>query len=170
MYLISSEGYKNAGVGFKRVRKTDEIWASMKNVGRGMGVKNISDLVLKEIHGILKAKNPTKEQIKEYKMTEGEIFQNFGGIKYKNNKNVYVKNVVMTAIIKRCTDEKKRGTRAIDGFRKELMIPDSEIPECPEFEVKSKIGKWFMNEKILKEYSVRVYEIDPFFMIITKKE
>ena len=41
MYLISYEGYKNVGVGFKRVRKTDEIWASMKNVGRGMGVKNI---------------------------------------------------------------------------------------------------------------------------------
>ena len=49
-------------------------------------------------------------------------------------------------------------------------IPDSEIPECPEFEVKSKIGKWFMNEKILKENSVRVYEIDPFFMTITKKK
>ena len=35
----------------------------MKDVGSGMGVKNKSDLVLKEIHGILKTKNPTKEQI-----------------------------------------------------------------------------------------------------------
>ena len=43
------------------------------------------------------------------------------------------------------------------------MIPDSEIPKCPEFEVKSKIGKLFMNEKILEEYSVRIYEIDPYF-------
>ena len=41
-------------VGFKKVRKTDKIWTSMKDVGSGMGVKNISDLVLKEIHGILK--------------------------------------------------------------------------------------------------------------------
>ena len=40
-------------------------------------------------------------------------------------------------------------------------IPDSEIPECPEFEVKSKIGKLFMNEKVLEEYSVKIYEIDP---------
>ena len=31
------------------------------------------------------------------------------------------------------------------------MISDSEIPKCPEFEVKSKIGKLIMNEKI-KEY------------------
>ena len=37
----------------------------MKDVRSGMGVKNISDLVWKEIHGILKTKNPTKEQIKK---------------------------------------------------------------------------------------------------------
>ena len=44
----------------------------------------------------------------------------------------------MTTIIKRCKGEKTRGIRAIDGFRKTLMTPDSEIPKCPEFEVKSK--------------------------------
>ena len=66
----------------------------------------------------------------------------------------------MTAIIKRYRGEKV--IRVIDGFRKKLMIPDSEISECPEFEVKSKIGKLFMNEKILEEYSVSVYKIDPF--------
>ena len=43
------------------------------------------------------------------------------------------------------------------------MIPDSEISKCPEFEVKSKIGKLFMKEKILEEYSVRIYEINPYF-------
>ena len=43
------------------------------------------------------------------------------------------------------------------------MIPDSEIPKCPEFEVKSKIGKLFTNEKILEEYSVKIYGIDPYF-------
>ena len=32
-----------------------------------------------------------------------------------------------------------------------------------ESEVKSKIGKLFMNEKIQEEYSVRIYEIDPYF-------
>ena len=48
------------------------------------------------------------------------------------------------------------------------MIPDSEIPACPEFEVKSKIGKWFINEKVLEENSIRIYEIDLFFMSITK--
>ena len=49
----------------------------------------------------------------------------------------------MTTTIKRCRGEKTRDIRAIDGFRKKLMIPDSGIRKCPEFEVKSKIGKNF---------------------------
>ena len=64
---------------------------------------------------------------------------------------------------------KKRGERRIDGFRKKVMNPESEFPACPEFEVKSKRGKLFMNEKIFEEYSVKIYEIDPFFMSIAKK-
>ena len=125
------------------------------------------DLVLKEIHGIIKTKNPTNEQIKKYKTTEREIFEEFANLSKKelnakSNKNVYVKNVVMTAIIKPCRGDKKRGVRAIEGFRKKLMISDSETPEYPKFEVKSGIGKWFMNEKILEEYLAKIYKIDPF--------
>ena len=70
MYLISAEGYKNAEVDAKIVRKTGKIWVGMKDVRSGMGVKNISDLVLKELRGVLKTQNPTKEQISEYKITE----------------------------------------------------------------------------------------------------
>ena len=60
--------------------ETGEIWASMKDVGSSMDVKNISDLVLKEIHGILKTKNPTKEQINKYKMTERKIYEKFDNL------------------------------------------------------------------------------------------
>ena len=48
------------------------------------------------------------------------------------------------------------------------MIPDFEIPQCPEFEVKSKIGKVFKNHNPLEEYSVRIYEIDRFFVNMKK--
>ena len=147
----------------------------MKDVGSGMGVKNISDLVLKELRSVLKTKNPTKEQISEYKITEREHYEKFDNISEeelnaKINKTIYVRNDIMTTIIKCFRGEKKRGIRATDEFRKKLMIPDSEIPACWEFEVKSKIEKLFMNEKILDEYSVKIYEIDPFFMSITKKK
>ena len=101
-------------------------------------------------------------------MTEREIYEKFDNLSKdelntKSNKNVYVKNNIMTNIIKHCRGEKKRGIRAIDGFRKKLMILDFEISKCPEHEVKSKIGTIFVNKKILEEYSVKIYEIDPYF-------
>ena len=58
---------------------------------------------------------------------------------------------------------KKRGQRKIGRFRKKLMIPESEISECSEYEVKSKIGNIFVNERRLEEYSVKIYEIDTYF-------
>ena len=136
MYLISVEGYKNSGVYFLKVRKTDEIWTSTKDIESGMGVKNISDLVLKEIYGTCGTKNLTKMQINSYKMTVREIYEKFSNLSkdelnIKNNKNINVRNDVMKTIIK-----KKRGIRAIDGFRKKLMISDPEISEYPEHEVK----------------------------------
>ena len=69
----------------------------------------------------------------------------------------------MTTIIKRGSGEKTRGIKAIDRFRNKLMIPDSKIPKCPEFEVKSKIGKIFKKHNPLEEYSVKIYEIYPYF-------
>ena len=47
----------------------------------------------------------------------------------------------MTTILKRCRGAKRRGIKAIDGFRRKLMISESETPKCPEVEVKSKIEK-----------------------------
>ena len=80
----------------------------MKDVQNGLGVQNISDLVLKEIYGIYKI----KEQIKTYKMTKREIFEKFDNLSedelnVKNNKEVCSKNDVMTIVIKRCRGEKK---------------------------------------------------------------
>ena len=48
MYLISAEGYKSADVHILKIEKSGEIWVSMKNVNDGLGVKNMSHLVLKE--------------------------------------------------------------------------------------------------------------------------
>ena len=169
MHLISAEGYKNAGVHFSKVKKTEEIWPSMKDSGRGIGIKNISDLVLKGIYGICGKKNLTKEKIKNYKITEREIYEKFGNLREnelntKSNKNVYVRNDVMTAITKhRRGEKKKKRHNSNRRIQKKLMIPDFEISKCPEHEVKSKIGPIFVNEKILEEYSVKICEIDPYF-------
>ena len=112
MYLISVEGYKNGNINFLTIKTTSEIWVSMKDVGSGMGVKNISDLVLKEIYGICKTKNPSKEQVNEYKMIKKQIYKKFTNLSQEklniiNNKKTYVKNNVMATIIKCCRGEKK---------------------------------------------------------------
>ena len=81
-------------------------------------------------------------------MTEREFFKTFNDfdeddLNTKSNKNVFVKNTIMTNVIKNCKGEKK-----------EVSI---------EHKVKSKIEKIFVNEEILEEYSVKIYEIDPYF-------
>ena len=75
MYLISVEGYNNTNVDFLKIKTTSEIWVSMKDAGSGMGVKNTSDLVSKEIYGTCETKNPSKEQVNEYEMTKRDIYK-----------------------------------------------------------------------------------------------
>ena len=77
----------------------------------------------KKIYGICETKNLTKKQVNEYKMAKRQIYKTFTNLSKKelntkNNKKAYVRNDVMTTIIKRCRGEKTRGIRAIDGFRK----------------------------------------------------
>ena len=93
MYLISAEGYKNANVEFLTIKTTSEICVNIKDVGSGIGVKNISDLVVEEIYGICETKNSTKKQVDEYKMTKREIYKKFDNLSEKklntkNNKKV----------------------------------------------------------------------------------
>ena len=68
------------------IATTSEIWVNIKDVESGMGVKNISDLVLKEIHGICETKNPTKEQVNGYKMTKREIYKKLTNLRQKRIK------------------------------------------------------------------------------------
>ena len=112
MYLISIEGYENAKV-ISLKNKNGDLWVIMNDVKDDLGVKNMSDLVLKEIYGAYKKTNLPKEEIKCYKMTEREFSKTYydydeDNLSTKSNKNVFVKNTIMTNIIKNCKGEKKR--------------------------------------------------------------
>ena len=58
-------------------------------------------------------------------------------------------DITLWQLLLKVAEVKKKGEK-IDGFIKKLMIPESEIEECPKFEVKSKIGNILVNKKILK--------------------
>ena len=55
MDLISAKAYENAKVHTIQVK--NDLWVSMKNVENGLGVKNISDVVLKQMYGAYEKKN-----------------------------------------------------------------------------------------------------------------
>ena len=112
MNLTSADRCKNADVNFSIIRKTAQIWVSMKNVHNGLGVKNMSDLVLKEIYGRYGTKNLKNNEIKKCKMTEREIFKKYDNLSEnelntKSNKEVDVRNDVITSVIMHCRGEKK---------------------------------------------------------------
>ena len=78
MYFISTEGYENANVHYLPQKNS-----KIKDVKIGMGVKIMSGLVFKEIYCICETKNPTEEQVKEYKMTEREYYRRFDNLSKK---------------------------------------------------------------------------------------
>ena len=68
---------------------------------KGLGIKNMSDLMRKEIYGIFETKNPAKDQVKKYKRCENVLDNNF------NATFVYVRSDLISRIIKDCRGEKK---------------------------------------------------------------
>ena len=120
MNFISAERYKNSKVDFLQIRKTDEIWVSMKHLHDRLGIKNMSDLVLKEIHGKYERKNLTDEEIRKYKMSEREIFKKYDNLSEnernnRNNKEIYVRNDVIMSVIVRWRGEKEEGKKLMDS-------------------------------------------------------
>ena len=70
-------------------------------------------------------------------MTEREIYEKFDNLSKeelntKNNKTG-MSEMMSWLLLLSVAGVKKKGIRAINGFRKKLMIPDFEIPKCPEF-------------------------------------
>ena len=69
MVIITAEAYENAEVHTIKVNNKELFWLKMADVQDGLGIKNISDLVRKEIFGKYyheeqSIKDLTKEQIR----------------------------------------------------------------------------------------------------------
>ena len=66
MVVITIENCTNAKVHTITVGNRKLFWTKMIDIENGLGLKNISDIVRKEIHDIFETNNPTEEQVKEY--------------------------------------------------------------------------------------------------------
>ena len=72
-YLISAEWYEKADVHILIIKKNGEIWVSVENSHNGLGVKNMSDLVLKKYMVFIKQKTVQMNKLKNTKWST-EIF------------------------------------------------------------------------------------------------
>ena len=75
MGLIWAERYKNEEVDFLRVRKTDEIWVSMKNVHGGLGVKSMFDLIWKKYMANMKEKAFQMKRLENIKWLKEKVLK-----------------------------------------------------------------------------------------------
>ena len=103
MAVITIEKCKNAKVKTVGVGNEELFWIRMIDIQNGLGFKNMSDLVRKEIHGIFSTDEPTSKQIKEYKRSLQELTKS----PRNDSKIKYVRSDLIERILKSCRGVKK---------------------------------------------------------------
>ena len=103
MVFITVQDYVEARVHAIKVENKKLFWVKMIDVLKGLELKNICDLAIKEICGIFETKNFTEEQKKKYIRTEREITKKpVDDSKYK-----YARSDLMEKMIKNCRGVKQ---------------------------------------------------------------
>ena len=70
------------------------LWLRNKDIGEKLGVENIDDLIDKEMKGRSETRNPTNEQIREYKRHSSELID--------DKKFMYTREDIIMSIIIHC--------------------------------------------------------------------
>ena len=123
------------------------FWMKMKDAENGLGVKTMSDLVIKEIHGIFNTRRPTLNQIRRYKRSLADFINN---CEY-SDKVRYVRSDLMEKTIKNCRGVKKsnRDNTNRENFRILLRIKENDVSISKEALVLNNITTASSNETIL---------------------
>ena len=78
-----------------------QLWIRICDVQDELRIKNISDLVRKEIHGVFETKNPIKYRIRKCNRSAREWFS--------VDVYTYVRSDSISRVIKNCRSEKETG-------------------------------------------------------------
>ena len=65
MVVITVRNYTDTEVHTIAVGNRELFWIRMIDIQNRLGIKNVSDLVRKNIHGIFETKNPAKTQVRK---------------------------------------------------------------------------------------------------------
>ena len=167
MAFITVQNSSNAEVNTITIKNEKLFWVKMSDVEKGLGIKNISDLLRKEMCGIFETKNLTEEQKRKYittrKETNNEIRNDY---KFK-----FARSDIMERIIKNCRGVKKCNENMdrkdkenqIGNFRLLLRFKENDIFQSKEYSIVTKITTVFLAEEISLQHNVLSYKIDAYF-------
>ena len=160
--ILTIENFLNAGVKTVRIINKNYFWVKMKDVGDGLGLKNMSDMAIKEING-------TKcDDCKKYKCSLQEITGNMSD----STKIKYIRNDIAEKIIKNCRGVKKTRDnlnksdreQQRQNFRLLLGFNERDIFLTKEQSVLNKLLEMFSREEISLQHFVLGYKIDAYFV------
>ena len=117
----------------------------MHDIQVKLGIKNMYDLVRKEIHGAFNTKNPTEEVVWDYKA--------------RFNDSLYIVGDLTLKIIMHCN----LSSEQTEKFRSELGFRQHDIIMTKEQSVWKSIKDEFEGENMQTQYSVLGYKIDLYF-------
>ena len=168
MVVITAEAYKNAQVHTITVKNKKLFWVKMI-AQFGLNIKNILDLVRRELCGIFETKDLTEEQRKKYIKSQHQITK----IPRDNKKYKYARSDIMEKIIKnymgvkKCNDGINRTEKENqrDNLRIILGFKENEVYDPKEYSITKKIKKIFKNQIIDEQYRVQKYFIGLVFPV-----
>ena len=104
MVVITVEKCREPNIDVVTIENSDLFWTKINDVQQGLGVQNISDLVIKEKKGIFNTDNPTKVQINKYKRSVANLMNNHSKF---SNQVKYARSDLIEKIMKNCRGVKK---------------------------------------------------------------
>ena len=127
------------------------LWIRIKDIGRKLDVKNIFDIIDKEIKGKLKTNYPAEQEIRKHKRHGSKFIQ---GIKF-----MYVHECIIIPIIMRC---RVASLKSIE-FKNRLGFNQYDITLTKEQSILKSVMDAFEGENMQTQYSVLGYKVDLYF-------
>ena len=117
MFKVTAQTFAKNCLHTIKVNKTDKksvLWIKMIDIRKYLGVKNIHDLVDKEIEGKFRTYNLTDKQIKKYKIHRTELID--------GEKFMYTYEVVIIPVTMHCRTPESCTFKRSLGFKLHSVI------------------------------------------------
>ena len=136
MVVITVEDYKNAEVNTITAKNKKFFWVKVIDVQNGLKLRNIPNLLRKEVCGIFETHDLTEKQKKKYKRTAKEISNELEN----DCQNIIEKIIKNCRGVKKCNDDINRTEKENqrENFRALLGFKENDIYKSKEYSITKK--------------------------------